>query len=89
MTFALFKEKDYKQLSSKALEKIDNKTKEKMFQLFLIGARDLKLGSSYLSNRKISIGLNIPTSTQTKEKLEEELLEKRSKYSVGSQKARS
>ncbi len=34
-----------------------------MLQLFLIGARDIKLKGSYLSNQKIFITTNVPTNT--------------------------
>ena len=33
-----------------------------MLQLFLIGARDIDLQGSYLTNQKIFIDVNVPTS---------------------------
>lgn len=33
-----------------------------MLQLFLIGARDIKIKGGYLSNQKIFIETNIPTA---------------------------
>ena len=33
-----------------------------MVQLFLIGARDIKIDGGYLSQQKVSLGINIPTS---------------------------